>query len=62
MRETLRSLPGRLSRGLQSGSIVSILPDIIGSVTTGGWPSVSVLWLVEAASLICNLYLSVAAR
>ena len=27
-----------------------------------GWPGVSILWLSEVESLICNLYLSVAAR
>ena len=27
-----------------------------------GWPGVSMLWLSEAESLICNFYLSVAAH
>ena len=27
-----------------------------------GWPGVSILWLGEVESLICNFYLSVAAR
>ena len=32
-------------------------------VSTGtGWPGVSILWLGEVEHLICNLYLSVAAR
>ena len=32
-------------------------------VSTGtGWPGVSILWLGEMESLICNFYLSVAAR
>ena len=32
------------------------------SVSTTGWPGVRILWLGEVESLICNLYLSVAAR
>ena len=49
---------------LKIGTPVATLPGAWRySVSTGtGWPSVSILWLGEVECLICNFYLSVAAR
>ena len=52
------------SSDLKIGTPVAILPDVWWyRVSAGaGWPDVSILWLGEMESLICNFYLSVAAR
>ena len=49
---------------LKIGTPVATLPGAWRyRVSTGtGWPSVSILWLGEVECLICNFYLSVAAR
>ena len=49
---------------LKIGTPVATLPGAWHyRVTAGtGWPSVSILWLGEVECLICNFYLSVAAR
>ena len=49
---------------LKIGTPVATLPGAWRyRVSTGtGWPGVSILWLGEVERLICNLYLSVAAR
>ena len=48
---------------LKIGTPVATLPGALHyKVSTGtGWPSVSILWLGEVESWICNFYLSVAA-
>ena len=45
-------------------TLVATLPGAWGiKVGVGtGWPGVSILWLFEMESLICDFYLSVAAR
>ena len=49
---------------LKTGTPVATLPGAWRyRVSTGtGWPGVSILWLGEVESLICNFYLGVAAR
>ena len=49
---------------LKIGSPVATLPDTWRyRVSAGtGWPGVSILGLGEMESLVCNFYLSVAAR
>ena len=49
---------------LKIGTAVATLPGAWHyRVSAGtGWPGVSILWLGEVESLICNFYLSVAAR
>ena len=49
---------------LKIGTPVATLPSAwCYRVSAGtGWPGVSILWLDEMESLICNFYLSVAAR
>ena len=48
----------------KSGTPVATLPGAWRyRVSAGtGWPGVSILWLGETESLVCNFYLSVAAR
>ena len=60
-----RVFPGSSQTGdLEIGTPVATLPGAwryrVGAGTGG--PGVSILWLGEVESLICNLYLSVAAR
>ena len=52
------------SSDLKIGTPVATLPGAWRYwVSAGtGWPRVSILWLGEVESLICNFYLSVAAR
>ena len=59
----------KLYRDLLVGLVVNTLPvaTLPGAwcyrVSAGtGWPSVSILWLGETESLVCNFCLSVAAR
>ena len=49
---------------LQIGTVVATQPGAWRYwVSAGtGWPGVSILWLGEVESLICNFYLSVAPR
>ena len=49
---------------LKIGTLVATLPGTwCYRVSAGtGWPGVSILWLVEMESWICNFYLSVAAH
>ena len=49
---------------LKTGTPVATLPGAWRCrISDGtGWPGVSILWLGEVESLICNFYLSVAAR
>ena len=56
--------PGRHTSDLKIGTAVATLPGTwCYRVSAGtGQPSVSILWLVEVESLICNFHLSVAAR
>ena len=50
--------------GIQWLGRVATLPDVwrYGVSVGTGWPSIGILWLGEVESLICNCYLSVAAR
>ena len=49
---------------LNIGTPVATLPGAWHHRVSGGtgWPGVGILWLGEVESLICNFYLSVAAR
>ena len=46
----------------KTGTPVATLPGAWRYRVSAGWPGVSILWLGEVKSWICNFYLSVAAR